>query len=59
MVGAPWPWTVPSWGGKKILDEAVTFEYMSLNTHIPLLQVLYYDQESDIGRILILRCVDT
>lgn len=43
---------------KKILYEAVTFEYMRFNTNIPLVQVLYYDQESDIGRILILRCVD-
>ncbi|KAL2756585.1 hypothetical protein ACRALDRAFT_208518 [Sodiomyces alcalophilus JCM 7366] len=57
MVRAPWPSTVP-FPGEKTLYEAATSEFLRLNTRVPVPQVLHYDQESDIGPMLIIRRVE-
>ncbi|KAI9163455.1 Phosphotransferase [Paramyrothecium foliicola] len=57
MLRAPWPSTV-QFPGEKTLYEAATSEYLRLNTCVPVPQVLYYDQESDIGPMLIMHCVE-
>ncbi|KAK0389348.1 hypothetical protein NLU13_2923 [Sarocladium strictum] len=57
MLRAPWPSTV-QFPGEKILYEAATSEYLRLNTCIPIPQVLYYDQESAVGPMLIMRRVE-
>ncbi|KAK1598359.1 uncharacterized protein LY79DRAFT_666111 [Colletotrichum navitas] len=57
MVRVPWPSTV-QFPGEKTLYEAATSEYLRLNTCVPVRQVLHYDQESNIGPILIIRHVE-
>ncbi|KAK1991217.1 phosphotransferase [Colletotrichum falcatum] len=57
MVRASWPATV-HFPGEKTLYEAATSEFLRLNTSIAAPEVLHYDQNSDIGPILIIRRVE-
>lgn len=57
MLRVPWPSTV-QFPGEKTLYEASTSEYLRLNTCVPIPRVLYYDAESDIGPVLIMRRVE-